>query len=236
MPRKRESVDSRMSKTGSQTGDGRKLKRGEYAQHVHSVLREWILGAELTPGVAIDEFEIAQELGTSRTPVREAMIRLEAEGLLQTQPNKSIVVTPIDLPRIRGLLEACTHICPFVMQLASVNRTKGDLERINDRFAALGRAIASENLKHVVAADAGFHLAIVAAAGNEYFTRFFTMIDFEQSRIINALARGDLSAFMKCVSKAAEIRAAIENKESKVAHDYGSWRARLLADVFTLSQ
>jgi DNA-binding GntR family transcriptional regulator len=73
-----------------------KIKRTFVRQEAYLKLREWILNGELAPGVKLRDKELAERLGVSRTPIREAILRLEDEGLVQTKPNLSTHVSSID--------------------------------------------------------------------------------------------------------------------------------------------
>ena len=71
-------------------------KRGSGVRYVYGILRDEILSLELPPGAPIDEVQLSQRLSMSRTPIREALVRLASEGLVTTLPNRSTVVTNIE--------------------------------------------------------------------------------------------------------------------------------------------
>src|SRR5689334_15799597 len=75
---------------------GEKIQRTFVREEAYRTLRNWILDGTLAPGVQIRDREIAEQLGVSRTPIREALLRLEDEGLVQTKPNRATRVTTID--------------------------------------------------------------------------------------------------------------------------------------------
>ena len=76
------------------TGSDR--KRGSGVKLAYDVLRDEILDLVLQPGSAIDEVQLAERFNMSRTPIREALVRLAAEGLIHTLPNRSTLVAPIE--------------------------------------------------------------------------------------------------------------------------------------------
>ena len=70
-------------------------KRGSGVKMVYDILRDEILDLVLPPGSAVDEVQLAERFGMSRTPIREALVRLAGEGLVETLPNRSSMVSNI---------------------------------------------------------------------------------------------------------------------------------------------
>src|SRR3982751_3435625 len=70
------------------------------SQVVYSALRQAIIDLELDPGSALDEVSLSAQFRMSRTPIREALVRLAGEGLVTTLPNRTTIVTPIDFVRL----------------------------------------------------------------------------------------------------------------------------------------
>src|SRR3990167_3290347 len=75
---------------------GEKIQRTFVRQEAYLKIRNWILDGTLAPGAQVRDKELAEQLGVSRTPIREALLRLEDEGLVQTKPNRSTLVSTID--------------------------------------------------------------------------------------------------------------------------------------------
>ncbi len=73
-----------------------KIQRTFVRQEAYVKLRNWILDGTFAPGMQLRDKELAAQLGVSRTPIREALLRLEDEGLVQTKPNRSTHVSSID--------------------------------------------------------------------------------------------------------------------------------------------
>lgn len=140
------------------------LKQGE-VERVYRLLREWLIDALLPPGEFLSEPDLAQRCHTSRTPVREACMRLLQDQWLSRFPQKGFLVTPIsvrdivDLYQFRKLLECFT--VEKVAQSASA-------EQIAELRATLAM---EENTRAdapaMVMANEAFHLRLAALAGNE---------------------------------------------------------------------
>ena len=93
----------------------------------------------LAPGVPLDEKTIAARYAVSRSPVREAIIRLSADGLVHTLPNKSAIVSPLNIEEFPAYVDALDLMQRVTTRLAAMHRTEEDLERIRasaSRFRA----------------------------------------------------------------------------------------------------
>ena len=138
---------------------------------------------KLPPGAAVDEAAIAREFHVSRTPVREAIVRLASDGLILLLPNKGSQVAPLDLARIRDYLEAIDLIQRAVTALAAHRRTESDLAGITDATEAFERAVASANSEAMVLANYEFHAAVGRACGNELLLASYLRLLDEGLRI-----------------------------------------------------
>src|SRR6202012_274442 len=83
-----------------------KRPRGTGAAYVHEQLKSRILHLELMPGTLLDETEISRQFGVSRSPVREALIRLSAEGLVQNFRNRTAIVAQFDIAALPAYFDA----------------------------------------------------------------------------------------------------------------------------------
>jgi DNA-binding GntR family transcriptional regulator len=132
-----------------------------------------------------------QEFGVSRTPVREALIRLDSEGLVVLLPNMRARVAPLDLANTRELLEA-TEICLRVTtRWAAFRRTDRDLAEMNRHAQAFAEAAKKLDFTGVGEANLAFHSAIAVAAGNSHFTKLLTSLLSSALRLAQ-LATGQL--------------------------------------------
>ena len=142
-------------------GRGRLVQNASVA--ATELIRQAILDGRLEPGSRLKEEELARELGISRTPVREALLMLQAEGLIETTPNRGAVVRThdaddlIDLYQLRALLEG------YAAGQAATRISEADLivlEESSDRFDA----IAGDDVRELVRENMLFHSTIHAAA------------------------------------------------------------------------
>ncbi len=143
---------------------------------VFDALKARILSLELAPGVSLDEARIVDTYGVSRTPVREAMIRLESEGLIILLPNRGAHVAPLDLARIKAYLEGIDLIQRAVTRWAAVRRSSEQLAVVSERAQRFEQAVAELDSNQLVISNHDFHVAIAKASGNslvaEAYCRF----------------------------------------------------------------
>ena len=129
-------------------------------------LRAEILEVRLQPGAPIAETEIAARFHASRTPVREALLRLSNEGLVDIVPQVGSFVAKLQLQRIREALFVREVIeCEVVRRLALTPGSHPALARLSDVMKAHARAIAARDIRMTFAADDEFHRTLVEAAG-----------------------------------------------------------------------
>jgi DNA-binding GntR family transcriptional regulator len=133
---------------------------------VHAWLRQAILAVELVPGAMIAESEIAARFGTSRTPVREALLRLADEGLVEIRPQRGTYVARMSLARIEEALFVRTAVEGAVLQRVAAGADRAALVRALDAAVdAQAAAVAAGDTPAALDADTAFHPALVVASG-----------------------------------------------------------------------
>ncbi|MBO0769591.1 MAG: GntR family transcriptional regulator [Solirubrobacterales bacterium] len=149
------------------------------AERVYAQIKEEILGGALPGGALLSEGEVAKRLAVSRTPAREAFVRLAAEDLLSLLPRRGAVVTPlssaVDLLETRHALE--TSAVARLARLADRER------RLAGARAALEAQLEAGDVAAFVAADERFHLELVRASGNELAAGFYATLGDRQRRM-----------------------------------------------------
>jgi DNA-binding GntR family transcriptional regulator len=133
---------------------------------VHDRVRAAIVDGTLAPGEVVRDTELATWLGVSRTPVREALLRLGETGLVRAAPGRSTVVAEIDLAEVREAHAVVVSMHRLAVAEAVARLTPADLDamrRANERFAA---ALRDRDTDAALAADDEFHAVAVDASGN----------------------------------------------------------------------
>jgi DNA-binding GntR family transcriptional regulator len=130
-------------------------------------LRELILRGDLPPGARLGEVELAERLGVSRTPVREALGRLAAEGLVEVMPNRGARVTSWTVAQLEEVFDLRAALEPALTALAVPRATAADadeLEELARAMARAGRPGACRDLDALVPLNRRFHDRLVARA------------------------------------------------------------------------
>jgi DNA-binding GntR family transcriptional regulator len=142
--------------------------KGRGAANVHLALRDEILHLTLRPGAKLDEMGLVRKFGISRTPVREALIRLASEGLVFLLPNRGAQVAPLDLVDIAHYFEALELLQCAVNHWAARRRTEEDLEEIRRQRDAFRRAATKYSQTGMMETNRDLHAAIARAAHNPH--------------------------------------------------------------------
>ncbi|WP_313136325.1 GntR family transcriptional regulator [Paracoccus jeotgali] len=159
-------------------------KRGEGVRYVYEILRDEIIDLTLPPGSPIDEIQLAERLSMSRTPIREALVRLAGEGLVTTLPNRSTVVSNIDFLNLHSFFDALTLMYRVTGRLAAEYRTEADLAAIRAHQREFAAAVEAQDALAMIATNRDFHAAIGEAARNPYYAGLFSRLLDEGRRIL----------------------------------------------------
>jgi DNA-binding GntR family transcriptional regulator len=158
--------------------------RGSNTQSVYSTLRHEILAMTLPPGSPLDEVGLSERFGMSRTPVREALLRLAADGLVTTLPNRNTIVSPIDFAALPPYFEALALMYRVTTRGAAEHRGAGVMDSIRRHQKEFAAAVRTRDAFTMIDANREFHVAIAEATGNPYYVRFFARLLDEGRRIL----------------------------------------------------
>ena len=166
-------------KIGKETGSAR----------VYASLREEILRMQLPPGAPLDEVGLSARFGLSRSPIREALVRLSSEGLVVILPSRSTIVTPIDFQGMPHFLDALDLLQRAVTRLAALRRTEAELELIvaaaMNYEEKVRESIARSDSLPLIEANHAFHMRIAEAGKNAYYTSFYKRLLDEGRRMLH---------------------------------------------------
>ncbi len=204
-------------------------KRGSGVKMVYDLLRDEILDLKLAPGSPIDEVQLAERFKMSRTPIREALVRLAGEGLIETLPNRSTMVSSIDFLNLHTFFDALVLMYRVTTRLAAQSHRPEDLviiRRFHEDYAA---ALAARDHLTMIATNAAFHAAIAEAGRNPYFTSLFRRLLDEGRRILQLYYQSYEEHFpQRFVDEHAAIIAAIEARDLEEADRLGKAHAEAI--------
>lgn len=174
-----------MTDTPQNEAEGIRQSRGSGSRHVYEVLRHEILTLSLPPGKPLDETLLAQRFGMSRSPIREALVRLSADGLVEMLANRSTLVAPINLSGFPRYVEALDFLQRINARLAARFRTASDLTRMETLVRAFDDACRANDYLEMSATNRAFHMAIAEAGRNPYLARSYGQLLDEGRRILH---------------------------------------------------
>jgi DNA-binding GntR family transcriptional regulator len=194
------------------SADGRnRLGRAGLHHRVADHLRKLITRCELAPGFPVVEASLCQRLGVSRTPLREAMKLLAAEGLLELRPNRSPRVAPMDMAEIEQLFEVVSGLERIAGELAALRITRKEFAHLSALQTRMERCYAANDRDSYFEINQQIHAAIVSAAGNAVLKRTHALLLARAERAryfaLRAQARWDESV--------AEHRAVLDAIEAR---------------------
>ena len=134
---------------------------------VFNTLRQAILRGELKPGERLMEIQLANKLGVSRTPIREAIRKLELEGLVLMIPRKGAEVADISEKSLRDVLEVREALEELAVQLACDKITKEEIEDLKKAAEDFKKILKSRDITEIAEADVRFHDIIFMATDNQ---------------------------------------------------------------------
>lgn len=186
------------------------------ADRAYRLTKELVLSGELPGGHLFSETEIAGRLGLSRTPVREAFVRLQAEELLTLVPKRGAIVAPVPPGEAEDVLDAREAV-----ETAAVRRLLRAPDRIPAAVAELRAALAVQrdragggDLHAFAEADERFHRTLVEAGGNALLIRFYTGLADRQRRM-NVAALGPVPGHIPVILREhAELIEIIESGDA----------------------
>ena len=133
---------------------------------VFNTLRQAILRGELKPGERLMEIQLANKLGVSRTPIREAIRKLELEGLVLMIPRKGAEVAEITEKSLKDVLEIRRALEDLAVRLACEKITKEELKELKEAGDEFKKVLKSQDITEVAEADVRFHDVIYMATDN----------------------------------------------------------------------
>jgi DNA-binding GntR family transcriptional regulator len=198
------------------------IQRTFVGEEAYLKLRDWIVEGVFKPGEQLRDKELAEKLGVSRTPIREALLRLEIEGLVNTKPNRSTLVSPIDLDLAIGTYSIVWTLEQLALTQAFESITDNHIQmmvKANERFL---QQLKRQNRLAALEADSNFHSVFIQLSKNKELERILSelkhklkRLDFyyfetvkdahlsfdEHQTLIEALKRKDLAAALRAVEK-----------------------------------
>lgn len=150
-------------------------------QNAYEILLNKLINCEFMPQSVLNETQISHELGFSRTPIREALIRLENEGYVQIIPKKGIYVKGISLTQVREIFQARSEIEPIALKMAGPYLPREELEKFHNKFSG-----DEPDVLNGFSLDTQMHLFIVEHCGNHFIIDMMHEVFNNNTRVVIA--------------------------------------------------
>ncbi|MDT0545428.1 MULTISPECIES: GntR family transcriptional regulator [Streptomyces] len=195
---------------------GPTTKQPPAAERVYAHVKQAVLDRRYEGGTLLTEGDLAEAVGVSRTPVREALLRLEVEGLLKLYPKKGALVLPVSAQEIADVVEtrllverhAVAKVVPAGQRL--IARLEELLEEQKEHAAA-------GDLNAFAVADRCFHAEIVRAAGNGILAHLYDQLRDRQLRMGVATMHAEPGRIAKNITEHTEILTALRSGDATAA-------------------
>ncbi|MEF9917858.1 MAG: GntR family transcriptional regulator [Eubacterium sp.] len=150
---------------------------------VFETIRNAIVIGELKPGQRLMEVQLAEQLGVSRTPVRESIRKLELEGLVKMVPRKGAYVTPMSIDDLRDMMEIRRALEALSAELAAKNATVEDIEQLKKSNKGFEESALKNDESGIIEYDIKFHETIYKATHNEKLCQMINSLREQMQRI-----------------------------------------------------
>lgn len=169
----------------SPRGKPRAAKRAKVtgSQLVHDALRYAIIALAIEPGLVLEETALCRQYKVSRTPVREALIRLSSEGLVELEPNRGARVATLQFIDVVDHYEAMEIFLPITCHFAAVRSTPADIKAIRTQLDSFCRAVESHDYEGIIRFNYDLHSAIASTSHNRCIARGYRQMLADKLRI-----------------------------------------------------
>ena len=155
-----------------------------YADYATDILRDRLITLEIAPSTPLNDEQIGKELGVGRTPVREAIKRLESERLVTVYPRRGTFAASIDITDLAHITELRLHLEPIGAERATEHATIEDRARMRGLMRELeSLSLQDSDASHLMRLDLAVHRLIYSASGNPHLEETLTRLDNLATRI-----------------------------------------------------
>lgn len=183
---------------------------------IFNTLREAIIAGELIPGERLMEVQLAKKMGVSRTPVREAIRKLELEGLVDMMPRKGAHVAELSVKDIMDVLEVRATLDGLATSLAAARMTEDELKNLKHVYSQFVTYMEKENLQGAIKKDVEFHEIIYHSSRNDKLIQISNNLR-EQIQRFRVIYLKDNSSPKELIKEHFEIYEALAARNAELA-------------------
>ncbi|MEA1974370.1 MAG: GntR family transcriptional regulator [Bacillota bacterium] len=173
--------------------------------NIYNELKRRIINMELKPGDQVIEKELTEEFNVSRTPVREAILKLSQNGLLDLKPRIGTFVTQINIETVKHAYEVKKNLEGLAAELAATRATNEQIEEINKIVKLFDNYNIVNDYKECIIADQRFHKIVREASGNPILIETLEELNIKTARFLQYIKYviEDVNWFKKSLSEMA---------------------------------
>nr|WSY53256.1 GntR family transcriptional regulator [Streptomyces sp. NBC_00886] len=206
------------------------VKQPPAADRVYTHVKQGVLDRRYEGGTLLTEGELAEAVGVSRTPVREALLRLEVEGLIRLYPKKGALVLPVSSQEIADVVETRMLVEQHAVRKA-VPASPTLIARLEELLDRQKEQAAAGDLTGAAVTDRCFHAEIVRSGGNEILSRLYDQLRDRQLRMGVAIMHSHPDRIAKTLTEHEAILDALRTGDAEAAvgivHRHVDWFSHL---------
>lgn len=177
-------------------------------------LRDLIIQGDLKPGARLNERELTEMLGISRTPLREATRRLASEGLVELLPHRGAIVAPIDEAKVRDALGVMGALEAYAGEIACTRASDAEINEIRALHYEMLADRAREDHQSYFARNQAIHFRIIDCAGNDVLSQTYRMLN-DRVRRVRYQANVNRERWDQAIAEHEEILAALVARDAQ---------------------
>ncbi len=181
--------------------------------NIYQELKKRIVFLEYQPGQTLREKDLLEEFGVSRTPIREAFIRLESDGLVRIFPNLGTIVSEVSFQQLKEVFEIRSFLVQLVGQLAAARATGDELAEIRSKVEAMKQ---SSDTNRLMQLDSEIHELVNKATKNETLVKFLGILR-DQSIRIQTFSHNNNAYYQSLTAELEELITALENRDGEAS-------------------
>lgn len=160
-----------------------KTPKQPLAMAAYETILKRIICLEYQPSQHLEENQLVEDLGIGRTPIREALVRLHGEKMVESHPNRGVIVRPITLQNTKAMFESMTIFEFGVAEIAMTKNCNSSIRQMEAANQEILAATASNDLFEMVEANHRFHMNFAGCSQNEFLVRAIHDVRSEAKRL-----------------------------------------------------
>ena len=194
-------------------------KRGRTKEDIFNVLKDRIVTLQYEPGKILNEIELSEEFGVSRTPIRTVFQQLESIKLVDIVPRYGVQVAPLNFLNIKSLFEVTKVLDPLATKLAVSKLTDEDIKQLKEIVSTLETYDTTKNYQEAILLDEKFHKIVTKSCANPWLIDILTDLHCQTERLWHYcdIYFSDMEIFTRTFKKIVE---AFDKKDEQMAEQY----------------